>query len=125
MTEQAAAPAKKARVQRTPKCREISRTYAKGYQDRKLTIVEAVELNGVTHKLKTVVCRDSYDRQSYCRTSRWDGTQWQVVHSIPTALLEVNKISQLTEYAGKPNEPVVNYMWDYSASKRVALEVVF
>lgn len=34
------------------------------------------------HKLRVRISRDSYDFQSWARVERWDGKQWQLVHSL-------------------------------------------
>lgn len=68
------------------KTRTISEEIHKGRQDVNFTEVLVLNHNdrsgGAEHKLKISICSDSYKEQCHARVSRWDGTQWQLLHKI-------------------------------------------
>jgi hypothetical protein len=64
----------------------ISQEIHKGKQDVRFTEVLVFNRDdptgGAEHKLKVSILSDSYDFQCHARVSRWDGSQWQLVHQI-------------------------------------------
>lgn len=124
MSDQAPA-APKTRVQRKPKCETIRQTFVAGRQGRKFTVVESVTLNGVTHKLQTEVYRDSYDFQSYCRISHWNGSEWKRVASVPYQNMQAGKLSWLDTQNGNIDGVPRNYWHDYNEAKRQAMAILF
>lgn len=41
------------------------------------------------HRLRIDIRHNAYDFQSHARIERWDGTRWQVIHSIPGQALKL------------------------------------
>lgn len=64
---------------KTKEVKALTSSISKGQQS--VTLLELLELN--THKLRLSIKSDAYKFQSHAKIERWDGTQWQIVWSIP------------------------------------------
>jgi hypothetical protein len=90
----------------------VSSELGKGRQD--VVYKEVVRFGD--HTFKVAIRSDSYSFQSWAKVSRWDGSQWQIVHSIHYS-------SMTTQHGGSKSLTKASFRKDRTELVRVAREV--